>query len=59
MTLTADSLGMTLTDPCNMQRNLSSCFKNPKPIFPFQNWIWIKSVPYGFNLRMASSRIVG
>ena len=25
----------------------------------FQNWIRIKSVPYGFNLRIASSRIVG
>ena len=25
----------------------------------FQNWIRIKSVPYGFNLRITSSRIVG
>lgn len=26
---------------------------------PFKSWIRIKSVPYGFNLRIASSRIVG
>ena len=26
---------------------------------PFKIWIRIKSVPYGFNLRIASSRIVG
>ena len=26
---------------------------------PFKNWIRIKSVPYGFNLRITSSRIVG
>ena len=34
-------------------------YRKPGLCKTFQNWIRIKSVPYGFNLRIASSRIVG
>ena len=33
--------------------------REPSLCKTLQNWIRIKSVPYGFNLRIASSRIVG
>ena len=33
--------------------------REPRLCKTLQNWIRIKSVPYGFNLRITSSRIVG